>query len=124
MAGPILTRTRVLAGVWEGILTGARAAPALEALLRGRPVEGLSVTALAGEPGRWAVRLPIPAEALSDGVETLLIRDRATGETLGRVAVAAGAAADADLRSEIALLRAELDLLKAAFRRHVRDTGG
>lgn len=124
MSGLTLTRTRLLAGVWEGILTGARAAPALEALLRGRPVEGLSVTALSGEPGRYAVRIPIPQEAIGEGVEAVLIRDRATGETLDQVFIAAGPAAEADVRAEVALLRAELDLLKAAFRRHVRETGG
>jgi hypothetical protein len=123
MAGLTLTRTRLLAGVWEGILTGARGTPALEALHRDRPVEGLSVSET-GEPGRYAVRLPLPAEAIAEGVETVLIRDRATGETLDHVTIAAGPAAEADLRAEIALLRAEMDLLKAAFRRHVRDTGG
>lgn len=120
-AGMTLTRTRLLAGVWEGILSGVSGTPALEALLRGRPVEGLSVTAMAGESGRFAVRLPIPAEAVAEGVETVLIRDCASGETLDHVTVAAGPAAEAELRAEIALMRAELDLLKAAFRRHVRE---
>ncbi len=123
MAGVTLTRTRLLAGVWEGILTGAKAAPTLEALHRDRPVEGLSVTET-GEPGRYAVRLPLPAEVLAEGVETVLIRDRATGETLDHVTIAAGPAAEADLRAEVALLRAEIDLLKAAFRRHMRSQGG
>ncbi len=120
-----LTETRIRAGVWEALLSapGAGAPPALEVMHRDRAVAGLAAEPVPGAAGVFALRLPIPPEAVSDGVETLLIRVAGSGETLGHVAILAGATLDADLRAEVDLLRAELDLLKRAFRRHCVDTG-
>jgi len=66
--------------------------------------------------------LPIPAETLSDGVQTFVLRAPGTAEALGRFVIVAGAPLDDDLRAEIDLLRAELDLLKSAFRRHCSES--
>lgn len=122
MAEAVLTQTRIRAGVWEGILTGA--APALQATHLGRAVPGLEVTPLPDRPGERAVRLPIPVSALSEGVQTFLITDAASGAVLAQFAVSAGAPLDEDLRAEIDLLRAEFDMLKRAFRRHCLESGG
>ncbi len=117
-----LTRTRIRNGVWEGELSGAATQPALEVRHLEAEVPGLTVTALPDRPGLWAVRVPIPVAALTEGVQTFLIRDRATGETLDHFTIITGVAMEDDLRAEVDLLRAELDMLKKAFRRHCLET--
>jgi hypothetical protein len=122
MADPVLTKTRIRAGVWEGVLTGAGALPRLEALHLGQPVPGLSVTPLPDRAGEHAVRLPIPAALLSDGVQTFVLRDAATEAVLTHFTIVTGVALEEDIRAEVDLLRAELDMLKRAFRRHCLET--
>lgn len=114
-----LVKTAILEGVWIGELTAAEA-PELEATHREAAVPGLELLAL--RPGAWTVRVPIPAAALSEGIQTVLIRDRRTGAQLASFAVLTGAALDDDIRAEVELLRAELDMLKRAFRRHCVET--
>lgn len=116
-----LTQTRIRAGVWEGVLSGAGAQPPkLEVLHLEKPLAGVTVLPVPGREGDHAVRVPIPAEVLSEGVQTFLIR--AGGETLAHFTVITGVAMEDDLRAEIDLLRAELDMLKRAFRRHCLET--
>lgn len=120
-----LTKTRIRAGVWEGVLSGPTAAPpALEVLLLGVAITGVTVTAIPDRSGEWAVRVPIPSEALSEGVQTFIIRDVATEEKLAHFTIITGVAMEEDLRAEVDLLRAELDMLKRAFRRHCLETVG
>ena len=109
---------RLRAGVWEAVLQ-AGALPEIEALHQGSILPGLTVAALAGRPGDWLLRLPIPTERLDDGVQTFLLRARDGGQTLGHFSIVSGTPLEADLRAEIDLLRAELDLLKRVFRRHL-----
>jgi hypothetical protein len=111
---------RLRAGVWEAVLA-APAPPSVEALHQGSILPGLTIGALAGRPGEWLLRLPVPPDRLDDGVQTFLLRARDGGQMLGHFSIVAGLPLEADLRAEIDLLRAELDLLKRAFRRHVRD---
>jgi hypothetical protein len=68
-----------------------------------------------------AVRVPIPAEVLNDGVQTFLIRQKG-GDRLAHFTIITGVAMEDDLRAEVDLLRAELDMLKRAFRRHCVET--
>lgn len=117
---------RLAEGVWEGLLsTGGKALPRL--LLRhrddllGEP-ETLEADAPTGEARRWLVRFRLPTERLSDGVQTFVIEDASTGEALAHETIFAGEMLDDDIRAEVALLRAELDLLKRAFRRHCSET--
>ena len=117
-----LTQTRIRGGVWEGVLTGPVTSPALEVMLLEAALPGLSVTALLDSPGNWAVRLPIPAEVLSEGVQTFLIRDKVHDVTLAHFTIITGVAMEDDMRAEMDLLRAELDMLKRAFRRHCVET--
>lgn len=120
MAEIELTKTRLTGGIWEGVLTGAGEAPRLVATHLERSLPGLELTPLAEG---HLVRLPIPAEVLSDGVQTVLFSDAATGAQLAQVAILAGDALTEDIRAEVSLLRAELDMLKRAFRRHCTETG-
>ncbi|AWD21737.1 hypothetical protein [Fuscovulum blasticum] len=116
-----LTQTRLRAGVWEGVLAGVgETAPQLEVTHQGKPLPGLTVTALPKGPGDFLLRLPVPAELLNDGVQTFLLQSG--GDTLAHFTIITGATSEEDLRVEIDLLRAELDLLKRAFRRHCAET--
>ena len=119
-----LTQTRIRAGLWEGILSGPAEPPALEVLLLDAALSGLSVTPVPEQPGDWAVRIAIPSEVLSDGVQTFVIRDKTDGAKLGHFTIITGIAMEGDLRAEVDLLRAELDMLKRAFRRHCVETLG
>jgi len=113
-----LEQGRIAGGVWEAVLTGAGKEPVIEALHAGRAVEGVEVKPVAGKAGRFAVRVPIPAWALNEGVQTFLVQSG--GVVLGQFTLVAGQPVDEDIRAELSLLRAELDLLKRAFQRHVR----
>ncbi len=115
-----LVPLRLAGGVWEGLWEGP-AAPRLKAAHEGRALPGLTV---AETPEGWLVRLPLPAELIADGVQTVVIADAETGEAEAAVSLVAGEALALDLRAEIDLLRAELDMLKRAFRRHCLETGG
>lgn len=119
-----LTPKRIHAGVWEGVLTGVSGKPQLEALHLENPVAGVTVTAIPDEAGAWAVRVPVPAELLSDGVQTFVIRDAVSTDKLGHFTIITGVVMEDDIRAEIDLLRAELDMLKRAFRRHCLETAG
>jgi hypothetical protein len=117
-----LTKTRIRAGVWEGVLSGSATLPVLDVLHQEQPLDGVTIVAVPDREGDWLVRVPIPLEALSEGVQTFLIRNRATGEKLQHFTVITGVAMEDDMRAEVDLLRAELDMLKRAFRRHCLET--
>ena len=119
-----LINTRIRAGIWEGLLIGHSNPPQIEVMHLEMPLKDVRVTADTAQPGQWAVQVPIPLQALSDGVQTFVIRDASTGAKLAHFTVIAGAALEDDIRSELDLLRAELDLLKRAFRRHCVETAG
>ena len=119
-----LTKTRLFEGVWEGVLAGPEpgtAPPEIEVTHMQEPLAGIEVIARP-DNGDWVLRVPVPAERIADGVQTFVIRDRAGGTVLDSFSLVAGEALAYDLRSEIALLREELDLLKRAFRRHCLET--
>lgn len=118
MTDIVLTQTRIANGWWEGILTGAGAEPVVEAVHQGFALPGVEV---GGPPDARLVRVPIPASILSEGVQTILLH--VDHVLRGQFTLIAGVPLDEDLRAEISLLRAELDLLKRAFRRHCAETG-
>lgn len=124
MAEPVLTETRIRAGIWEGVLRAEPGAPVPEVEVRhlDHRVEGATLASVPGQPGHWALRVPVPVQALSDGVQTFVIRSTASGATLGHFTIVTGADRGDDLRAEVDLLRAELDMLKRAFRRHCLET--
>ena len=115
-----LTQTRIAEGWWEGVLTGAAEAAVVEAWHQDRQIDGVEVTPLPGRAGQHAVRVPIPSSIIAEGVQTVLLRHQ--GEVLASFTLVAGQPLEEDLRAEIGLLRAELDLLKRAFRRHCAET--
>ncbi|WP_323768297.1 hypothetical protein [Antarctobacter sp.] len=124
MSGYTLTKTHFRDGVWEGLLVaepGNDRPPEVVASFEERPVHGV-VVADTADKNRWVVEVPVPVEAVGDGVRTVLIRDARDEEVLDSFTVIAGEALDEDIRADVALLRAELDLLKRAFRKHCRET--
>ncbi len=119
-----LSKTRLFEGVWEGVLTAiddSEAQPDLGVTHLDKPLGDLNLKET-GAPNQWAVRIPIPVELIGDGAQTFLIFDKDTGETLDSFTIIAGDAVTDDIRAEVALLRAELDLVKRAFRRHCVET--
>jgi hypothetical protein len=125
MSDFVLTKTRLFEGVWEGVLTregqGTRP-PDIEVTHLQQVLEGVEVVEKPDE-NLWVVRVPIPPELIADGVQTFLIRDRRSGDTLDSFALMSGDALSYDIRAEVTLLREELDMLKRAFRRHCLETG-
>jgi hypothetical protein len=121
MAEVELTELEMRAGVWQGRLTGAETAPDVEVTHLGVALDGVELRADAA--GGFVLNVPVPAETLGDGVQTYLITDRKTGVRLGSFSIVAGRPLEADLRAELDLMRAELDMLKSAFRRLAADRG-
>lgn len=117
MSDLTLTRTRLVAGMWEGLLSGPDgAAPRLAVTHLGQALEGVELSPHAA--GQWSVRIPVPPVLISEGVQTFLIADAEDGTLLDSFTLIAGDALDQDIRVELSLLRAELEMLKHAFRRH------
>lgn len=124
MSAYSLTKTRFREGVWEGLLVAevkGALSPEIVVTLLDQPVRGVTVTDTA-EAGRWLLEVPVPLEAVGDGVNTFLILDGSSDEVLDSFTLIAGEALGDDIRAEVALLRAELDMLKRAFRRHCVET--
>lgn len=122
MADMKLTKTRIQAGVWEGVLTGAKERPEITVTHLTKPVGGATVREDPEAPGQFLVEVPIPAEALSEGVQTFVITDSESDERLASFSIVTGQPIEEDFRAEMDLLRAELDMLKRAFRRHCVET--
>ena len=119
MTTPTLIQSRLQAGIWRATLGDAgTSAPAVTACHDGRALPDLHCTP-GDQAGMWLISLPVPTDILNDGLQTIVLR-LADGTTLGSLALLAGEALADDLRAEIALLRSELDILKAAFRRSQR----
>jgi len=119
-----LTKTRLFEGVWEGALKSSDATaqkPDINVTYLGEPVADVAIDQT-DEQGLWHLRFPIPKESLSDGIQTVVITDKSTDERLDTVSFISGESLAGDLRAEIDLLRAELDMLKRAFRRHCVET--
>ena len=116
--GVSLTGGRIAAGVWEGVLNGTRDPVAnLEVTHLGSPLAG--VQQIPGADGEIIVRVPIPLEVLNEGVQTFVVS--AGAAMLAQFTVIAGDVLEDDLRSEIDLMRAELEILKRAFRRQFAE---
>ena len=114
-----LTGGRVRAGIWHALLQAGPQAPEVEVLHGKVVLPGLTVVAQGQD---WALRVPVPMELLSEGVQTFVLRDKTTTAVLGHFTIIAGVAMEDDIRAELDLLRAELDMLKRAFRRHCLET--
>ncbi len=122
MSDFVVTKTRILAGIWEGVVQSSPGNggqdPQIDVIHLDEPVRSFSLAADPTEPDRWLLRIAIPPDRLSDGVQVFAIRDAQTCETLDSFTILTGEPLEDDIRAEVELLRAELDMLKKAFRRH------
>ncbi|MEM9129348.1 MAG: hypothetical protein AAGA97_06480 [Pseudomonadota bacterium] len=119
-----LTKTRLFEGIWEGVLTrsGNAAEPPQVEVTHLQSVLPNVELRETEQNGQWVLRVPVPPETISDGVQTFLISDKVSGDALSSFSLASGDALSDDIRAEVTLLREELDMLKRAFRRHCLET--
>ncbi|WP_299147203.1 hypothetical protein [uncultured Tateyamaria sp.] len=118
-----LTPTKMRHGIWQGVLMqSGSGVPQISVTHLGNAVPDVQVSE-SGDTGQWMLQVPIPYEAIADGVQVFVITDATDGEELGQFTLIAGEALGDDIRGEVELLRAELDMLKRAFRRHCVETG-
>ncbi len=124
MAEMTLSKARIQAGVWEGVLEMGSLSelPELEVSHLAKPVSGFTIDADPDHGDRYLVRVPIPAELLCDGVQTFVISEKSSGDKLAHFSVITGQPLEDDVLAEMDLLRAELDMLKRAFRKHCLET--
>ena len=111
-------------GMWRGLLTAEKsgAYPTFSVELNGAVVEGTRISA--GPSDReWVIDIPIPNDAIGDGVYTFLIFVEGNSVSVGSYCISAGRAMEYDLQAEVALLREELEILIRAFRRHIQNAG-
>lgn len=118
-----LTHLGLRSGIWNGHITGAATEPEVTVLHNGEQLSGVSFERSDIETV-WLMRVAVPWDAITDGVQFFFIHDATTDEKLGQFFVASGDLDVDDMRAEVSLLRAELDMLKRAFRRHCSETEG
>jgi hypothetical protein len=119
-----LTKIRFRNGKWEGQLDApglGGAKPDIQVRHLDQLVETAELSEGSSE-GIWDLAITIPNYAIAEGVQTFLITDGGSDTQLGSFTLIAGEPAADDLRAEVELLRAELDMLKRAFRRHCLET--
>jgi len=121
MTSLTLTKKCLTGGVWEGTLTGETAdTPNLALRHNDETISGITVEDIAG--GTWSVQVPVPADLINDDVQTFVIVDETSDTILNSFTVFAGEQMSDALQVELDLLRAELDILKRAFRKHCVET--
>ena len=117
-----VTKTRLAHGQWEGMITdvpeGIR--PGIAVRVRDTALEDVTITQV--DDTQWRLSFAIPAAVINDGIQTITIVEQKTGDVLNSAAIIAGETADETMLAEIDLLKAELELLKRAFRRHCVET--
>lgn len=115
-------------GIWQGILR--REAPPARLLLVHMGNRVGEARATAQDDGSWRVAAAIPAEKLSDGVQTFILLEDQGKDTeppqpgaphLASLSLIAGTPLENDLLAEMNLMRGELDLLKKELRRLAVD---
>ncbi len=124
MAELRLTKIQIKEGVWTGELVteGTDATPEIEVRHLDQVLGGVKLRAKEATKGHFTLSVPIPADVLSDGVQTFVISEKETGARLDSFSIVTGQPMEDDIRAEMDLLREELDMLKRAFRRHCVET--
>ena len=115
-----LVESRIARGVWHGLVK-AGAAPGIEIWWGEERIADVSVEPAGDAAGYWRVTAPIPVAAIDEAAQVFQVIERASGARLGHFAISAGTPDGTDLVAEIALLRADLELLARAFRQHCRE---
>ena len=117
-----LTPTKMRNAVWEGLVhQSGTGVPQVTVTHLDHEIPDVQLIQNA-DAGHWVLHIPIPPQAIADGVQVFVVSDAANGEKIGSFTLIAGEALGDDIRAEVELLRAELDMLKRAFRRHCVET--
>lgn len=123
----LLNKKQIIGGKYIGLMRArgkGNPTPTLEMIHLGEVVGSVQVEPVGNDGDNWQVSAEIPKQFLTDGVQTFLLVLAGDSEILDRFSVITGEPLEEDLRAEIELLRAELDMLKRAFRRHCIETMG
>lgn len=123
-----LINAKLKAGVWRAVVLSEVKLdhpPSLAVMYDGNIQSGV-VLEVAPDGGgqQWLLTFAVPAECLSDGTQLFIVSDTVRDEAVGQFTIQCGPAIEAELAADVELLRAELDLLKRAFRRHCTNTAG
>ncbi|SFS88468.1 hypothetical protein SAMN04488040_2257 [Sulfitobacter marinus] len=117
-----LTKTHMLEGIWQGNITGSgESKPDIAVTHDNADVPDFKLTK-ADAADRWSLTIPVPASAIADGIQVIVVTDNETGQKIGDVVIIGDEVTNIDQRAELELLRAELEMLKRAFRRHCIET--
>lgn len=121
MAEPKLIRLRISQGRYQALVEDLPDGAVIEGWQGARRLGQLSVEPAAGQRGHVAT-LDLPASVIGQEVAIIEIRLSQGQVVLDRFAICTSEQSESEMRAEIALLRAEIDLLKSAFRRHCHET--
>lgn len=113
-----ITDLRIIRGLCSGRVQGADETPPALRLEAGEITETVPTPRADGDG--WVFEVALPMALISDGARAVVIVDAPSGAPLAQFALSVGEGLADDLRAEVEMLRAELDLLKAAFRREMR----
>lgn len=114
-----LTKLTITDGVYHGALSGRSKAPQLH--LKNSDVKLVDAEVTQTGAHSFAVRIPLPADILTEGLLTLSIVDSETDAVLDTIAIITGEPLDHNLATQVNQLRAELDLVKSAIRKMKRS---
>ena len=116
-----LITSEIRNGIWEGAFSG-EAGDGLTVTVQHLTDTLPDVTCdYDAARNTWHVKAPIPAAMINEGMQTFMVTDE-NGTLLTHFSLIAGEALSHDLRAELGLLRAELDILKKAFRKHAAES--
>lgn len=116
MPAPKIITGHIRQGIWTALLDLPRSTmPDLEVVHDGKPLAGMTLSAAADEKRGWRLAIPIPAGTLSDGVQIYMVRDVANDTVIGHIPILMGEGLADSLTAEVALLRAELEVVKRAL---------
>jgi hypothetical protein len=81
-----LTKTKMREGVWQGIITGMdeEDPPSIQVTHENTVLQDIVLTHNESAD-HWTLSVPIPMQAIADGVQTLIIRDADTNTKLGHI---------------------------------------
>ena len=120
-----ITQIKFSQGVWQGLISGAAPRtdhlPKFDVTLHEEPVDTVQVIRTQ-DTDELHLQITIPPSAVGSGVHSFVITEHQSLDVLARFTLIRGDLAAQDLRAEIDLLKAELELLKRAFRRHCVET--
>ena len=108
--------------VWYGLLVGVakgKKIPELKASLDGVDLKGIALEPYPTMAAAWKVTFKLPTHVLQDGSSVILFS--LNEREVGSFRIQAGLAKEGALSDEVALLRAELDMVKRVLRAHLRS---